>query len=261
VRTVDDEDRLVEAVSGSEVVINLLRPSGNGWMKAVTARIVAQAADAGIRRLLHCSSIDVYGSVTAAWIDETTVPQPRTAYEREQLAAEETAISAPVETCVVRLGAVFGPGGRNLMAFAQEARSAPLIKLMARRVLYGVRRLHLVSVEKVADVLRFLALTEQSFHGERVLVTDDDAPENNFAFLQDTLLRMFGRPELGGVPALPDSMMAIGMRLRGRSNSNPKRRFATTKLPALGFQSDETFRTRLEKYVEVLGRQDLSVAP
>jgi nucleoside-diphosphate-sugar epimerase len=260
VRIVDDEDRLVEAVSGSAVVINLLRPSGDGWMRAVTARIVSQAADAGIRRLLHCSSIDVYGSATADWIDEGTDPQPRTAYEREQFAAEETAVLAPVETCIVRLGAVFGPGGRNVIAFEQEARKAPLIKLMARRAAYGVRRLHLVSVEKVADVLRFLALTERSLHGERILVTDDDALENNFAFLQDTLLRTCGRRGLSWVPPLPHSMIAIGMRLRGRSNSNPRRRFAATKLAALGFQSDETFRTRLEGYAELLGRQDPSAA-
>ena len=46
--------------------------------------------------------------------------------------------------------------------------------------------------------------------------------------------------------------MAIALRLRGRSNCNPNRRFATAKLEALGFRSDENFRTRLEKYAEIL---------
>jgi nucleoside-diphosphate-sugar epimerase len=260
VRTADNDEEMVEAVSDSAVVINLLRPGGDGWLEAVTSRIVAQAAETGVRRLLHCSSIDVYGSVAADWIDEETVPQPRTAYEREHLAAEELAASAPVETCIVRLGAVFGPGGRNLVALAREVRDAPRTRLMVRRALYGNRRMHLVSIAKAADSLRFLALTDRPLRAERVLVTDDDAPENNFMFVQDLLLGAFGRPKLSWMPTLPDSMMAIGLRLRGRSNSNPRRRFATTKLAALGFHSNETFRTQLEKYAEMLGGHDMPAA-
>jgi len=256
-----DDDKLIEAVSGSAVIINLLRPSGDGWLETITARIAAQANELGVRRLVHCSTIDVYGSVAADWIDENTPPLPCTAYEREHLAAEKLASSAPIETCIVRLGAVFGPGGQNLAALAREARDAPHAKLIARRALYGNRRMHLVSIEKVADALRFFALTNRSFSAERFLVTDDDAPENNFAFVQDVLLRTFGRPELAWMPIVPDRILAIGLRLRGRSNSNPRRRFATTKLAAFGFQSDEAFRTRLEKYAEALGRGEMPAAP
>jgi len=261
VSTACDDDKLIAAVSGSAVVINLLRPSGNGWLETITARIAAQATELGVRRLVHCSTIDVYGSVAADWIDEDTPPRPRTAYEREHLAAEKLASLAPIETCIVRLGAVFGPGGRNLAGLARETRDASYAKLMTRRALYGNRRMHLVSIEKVADALRFFALTNRFFSAERFLVTDDDAPENNFAFVQDMLLRTFGRPELAWMPILPDSILAIGLRLRGRSNSNPRRRFATTKLAAFGFHSDEPFRTRLEKYAEALSRGEMPAAP
>ena len=252
VRTVANDDQLVEVITDGAVIVNLLRPSGNGWLEAISRRITAQAAKVSGCRILHCSSTDVYGDVTTNLIDEETYPRPRTAYEREHLAAEQITASARVESAILRFGAVFGPGGRNLLAFAEEARHASRAKLMARRALYGNRRLHLVSVEKAAAALRFLALIDRPLCAERFLVTDDDAPENNFAFIQDALLRAFGRPELCWVPVLPDNMMAISLRLRGRSNCNPQRRFATTKLEALGFRPDEKFRTRLEKYAATL---------
>ena len=160
-RAVANDDQLVEVIAGGAVIVNLLRPNGDGWLEAISGRIAAQAAKVSDCRILHCSSTDVYGGVTANWIDEETVPRPRTAYEREHLAAEHITASAPVETAILRFGAVFGPGGRNLVAFAREARRASRAKLMTRRVLYGSRRLHLVSVEKVADALRFLALIDR----------------------------------------------------------------------------------------------------
>jgi nucleoside-diphosphate-sugar epimerase len=210
-------------------------------------------ADIGVRRLIHCSSIDVYGSANAAWIDEDVLPEPRTDYAREQLAAEACVHAAPIETCVVRLGAVFGAGGRNMVSIAHEARHAPLSKLIARRALYGDRRMHLVSVEKVADVLRFLALSDHWFDRERILVTDDDASENNFAFVQDELLKSFGRPTLSWVPSLPSQVLSLGLRILGRANTDPTRRISSKKLTALGFHPSVTFRERLERYADCSG--------
>jgi nucleoside-diphosphate-sugar epimerase len=253
------DDGIVEAISGTTAVVNLLRPPGDGSVKAITARIAAQAGEVGVRRLIHCSSIDVYGGVSADWVDEETIPQPRTPYEREHLASEESVALAPVESCIVRLGAIFGTGGQNLVALAREVQNGARVTQMARRALYGTRRMHLVSVEKVADALRFLAYTNRSLYAERILLTDDDAPENNFAYVQDVLLRSFGRAPLAWMPALPDSLLAAGLWLRRRSN--PRRRFATRKLGALGFQSTETFRMRLDKYADALSRTHTLAAP
>ncbi|MGA3308031.1 MAG: NAD-dependent epimerase/dehydratase family protein [Xanthobacteraceae bacterium] len=263
IRAVDlaDRDSLVDALSGCAIVINLLRPQGDDQLLGLINLLVPILAEAGVRRYIHCSSIDVYGNAAADRIDETIVPEPQTPYEREQLAAETIAQSAPIEACIVCLGAVFGAGGRNMVALAQETKHASTLKLVARRTLYGKRRMHLVSVEKVADVLRFLALSDSIRGGERILVTDDDAPENNFAFVQDGLMRAFGRPALAWVPQAPTAILRAGLRLRGRSNTNPMRRIATDKLQAMGYSSNTDFRQQLMQYIAFLKRTEKQSLP
>ncbi|MGP0088924.1 MAG: NAD-dependent epimerase/dehydratase family protein [Xanthobacteraceae bacterium] len=240
---------LAQALSGCGVLINLLRPRGDGWLKKVMERLMPTFAQVGVRRYVHCSSIDVYGRASAGRITEQTAAVPKTDYEREHLAVETLAASAPFAVCIVRLGAVFGSGGRNVAVFVKEAQTAPLVKLVLRRALYGKRRLHLVSVEKAADALRFLAQRDSVAAYDCFLVTDDDAPENNFASLQDLLLAAFGRPSLTWVPALPRGVLRLLLYARGAGNIDPMRRFATEKITASGFRSNEDFRLRLADYV------------
>lgn len=218
-------------------------------MQTVTGTLVSSLAQTSIRRYIHCSSIDVYGRTPTSPITEETVPDPRSPYEREHFAAEALAGAAGCDACIVRLGAVFGPGGRNVTLFVNEAQSAPMAKLVLRRALYGQRRLHLVSVEKVVDALHFLAQREGQLGCKHLLLTDDDAPENNFEFLQDSLARAFGRPPLAWVPTLPGPGLRLILMLRGAPNIDPMRRFAGERLRSLGFAADVDFRSRLCRYI------------
>jgi nucleoside-diphosphate-sugar epimerase len=253
VRAVDlaNPASVVAALSGSSVAINLMRPQGDGRMQAATGMLVSSLAQTSIRRYIHCSSIDVYGRTKASHIGEETVPDPRSPYEREHLAAEALASAADCDVCIVRLGAVFGPGGRNVALFVNEAQGASLGKLVLRRALYGKRRLHLVSVETVVDALRFLAQREGQVGFKHLLLTDDDAPENNFGFLQDALAQAFGRPPLAWVPTLPAACLRLMLTLRGAANIDPTRRFAgEERLRSLGFAPDVDFRSRLGQYID-----------
>jgi len=67
-----------------------------------TALIAAACARRGIRRLVFTSTTALYGHAVpeagpAAWIDEDTVPRPRTVYHRTKLAAEALLRQAAVE--------------------------------------------------------------------------------------------------------------------------------------------------------------------
>src|SRR5690606_21486101 len=112
---------------------------------------------------------------------------------------------------VLRLGAVFGAGGRNVVGFAKEMRHAPGWKLALRRALYGDRRMHLVSVETVADALVRAALAPAPLGSQVVLVTEDAAPDNNFAYVQDCLAEAFGRAALKSVPVLPRICLRLAL--------------------------------------------------
>jgi nucleoside-diphosphate-sugar epimerase len=159
------------------------------------------------------------------------------------------------EVLVLRLGAVFGVGGLNIVSFVKEVSSAPLWKLALRRILYGKRRMHLVSVEKIVETLVFVVGVPRITQGEVILVTDDDSLENNFAYLQDVLMKSFGRPSLSLVPHLPSVILGILLRARGISNSNPMRRFQELRLAELGQKDGANFKRQLQRYVDYLRQQ------
>lgn len=78
-----------------------------------TRNVVSAAAAVGVRRVVHFSTIAVYGYNSGCILDETTRPAPATPYGASKLRAEEEALAAsaaqqtPLIT-ILRLGAVYG---------------------------------------------------------------------------------------------------------------------------------------------------------
>ncbi|MFJ3076113.1 NAD-dependent epimerase/dehydratase family protein [Pseudomonas sp. NPDC087029] len=252
---VNETHSLESILSPGCTVINLLRPDGSGWFDGAIANILDACKGARIKRYVHVSSIDVFGSAPDAVVDASTPIDPRTPYEREHAAAEARVRNVPAqcfEALVLRLGAVFGVGGLNITSFVDEVAHAPLWKLALRRLLYGQRRMHLVSVERVVQTLLFVSQVPLIRQGEVVLVTDDACTDNNFGFLQDALLQAFARPSLGRLPHLPPAALAVLLRMRKISNANPMRRFRETRLAEWGQPEAADFNLQLQRYVAVL---------
>lgn len=243
-----DPAAVAAAAEGAPVVVNLLRPDGTGWAAAVIAQLLPQFADVGVRRFVHSSSIDVYGATREALVSATTTPEPQTPYEREHHAIEQLVRGVDMERCIVRLGAVFGIGGVNLKAFVPEIKSGPRLKLAARRALYGRRRMHLVSVENVADVLILAATTPQPPLPEMLLACDDAAEENNFASVQAAMMARFGRRPLDRWPLLPPRVLQASLRILGRETRRPVRRYTDRGLEELGFKPEAPFTDRIEAF-------------
>jgi nucleoside-diphosphate-sugar epimerase len=114
------EQALREAVAGVEVVVCCAQ----GWapdrrlhyrkrIPELTQRVVQAAIGARIRRLVHVSTADVFGSEQAARITEKATLKPRQAYEKLRLFEEEWVLDAAgdeLEVVVVRPARVFGEG-------------------------------------------------------------------------------------------------------------------------------------------------------
>ncbi|MGN8249245.1 NAD-dependent epimerase/dehydratase family protein [Pseudomonas sp. SMV7] len=252
---VNDSASLAAILVPGCTVINLLRPDGSGWFEPAIANVLAACNEARIKRYVHVSSIDVFGAAPDAVVDADTQLEPRTPYEREHAAAEALVRVVPAdsfEVLVLRLGAVFGDGGLNIVSFVREVSVAPVWKLALRRILYGPRRMHLVSVEKVAQTLAFVAYVPQVNQGEVVLVTDDAAPENNFGHLQDALMQAFGRPSISCLPHLPPALLGLLLRLRRISNANPMRRFSEQRLAEWQQPPTADFKQQLQRYIALL---------
>jgi nucleoside-diphosphate-sugar epimerase len=236
------------ALDKATTVIDLLRPSGDGSRCAAGQRLGEAMKASEVRRLVHVSSIDVYGKAGSSVVDAATPPQPYTDYAREHLAAEQLAESRPVSTTLLRLGAVFGPGSRNLVAMARETASAPAWRLAARRALNGSRRFHLVSLETVVEIL--FATVDAADPPSRLVVTDDAAPENNFAYVQDLVIAACGRPDISSTPVFPRPVLHAALALRGYPPSLAHRRFSEPGLGIIGEQSAARFPERLKRYID-----------
>lgn len=252
---VDDPSTLAAIFVAGCTVINLLRPDGSGWFEPAIVNVLKACDQSGVKRYVHVSSIDVFGAAPQAVVDASTCIEPRTPYECEHAAAETLARSVPAtrfEVVVLRLGAVFGEGGLNIVSFVREVAGSPAWKLALRRVLYGPRRMHLVSVEKVAQTLAFVVRVPQVRQGEVLLVTDDAEPENNFGYVQDALMQAFGRPSISYLPHLPHTLLALLLRLRGISNANPGRRFREQRFAEWQQPVTADFKQQLQRYIALL---------
>ncbi|PPQ14330.1 hypothetical protein CV770_37485 [Bradyrhizobium sp. AC87j1] len=247
----DDPADVRRALTGSNVLINLLRADGQGWYPDLLRRLSQSFAKAGLRRCVHASTIDVYAGSATNPIDEETPVWPLSSYEKEHCEAERIIAAAFPEAAILRLGAVFGPGGRNVVRFGREMADASITKLALRRALYGERRMHLVSVFLVAHALAQFAVDARIHGTTRVLLTQDDHPDNNFAFLQDVLAESFGRQSLRKVPTLPRLTLRLALSLRGLPSQAVERRFSVQKAKRFGLIT-EGFSEALQNYARML---------
>lgn len=118
-----DRAQLSQALAGQEVVINLASVhldvgASDEKFEAVNVRAVGQlvelCAAARVRRLVHVSSVGVYGHVAHPPAAENAPLAPVNTYERTKRAGEEAARKAAaqygVDMIIVRPSWVYGPG-------------------------------------------------------------------------------------------------------------------------------------------------------
>lgn len=131
------------AAAGCELVFNAMGLPEQ-WLadedafERVNARgsetVVRAAAAAGVRRVVHTSTIDVFHAESGARFDESRVADyPKgTAYERSKQHAERLALAAAeelgIELVVVNPAAVYGPGPGGGATSLEQGLFEPLIE-------------------------------------------------------------------------------------------------------------------------------------
>ena len=141
---------LAEAFTGVDYVIHCAVGEDLRIIVDGTANVLRAAAEAGIRRVVHISSIAVYGEATGA-VDEKTAPPPGTlsAYGAAKAAAEALCRASGRElgVVVVRPSIVYGPfSARWTMLYALRLKSGRWKQLGA----LGQGKCNLVHVHDVA---------------------------------------------------------------------------------------------------------------
>jgi dihydroflavonol-4-reductase len=203
---VTDESSLPPAVAGCEVVFNAMGLPEQ-WVRdeAVFDRVNAQgslalaraAREAGVRRLVHTSTHDVFHAERGAGFDESRLADyPKgTAYERSKQRAEELVLGVRdgLEVVIVNPSGVYGPGPSATVSF-DKGMFEPLVRKRLPALPPG--GLGLVFTEGVAA--GHLLAAERGRDGERYILCDTHASLKELA---QTVVRVAGRGRVP--PTLP----------------------------------------------------------
>jgi nucleoside-diphosphate-sugar epimerase len=197
-----DPASLARAVEGCELVFNAMGlpeqwVRDEGVFDRVNAQgtlAVAQAARAaGVRRLVHTSTEDVFHAERGARFDESQVADyPKgTAYERSKQRAEELALSARdgLEIVIANPSGVYGPGPSGSVSF-DKGMFEPLVRRRLPALPPG--GLGLVFTEGLAA--GHLLAADRGRDGERYILCDTHVSLRELA---RTVVRVAGR---GWVP-------------------------------------------------------------
>lgn len=222
---------------------------------AETQLMVEACATAQVKRLVHCSTVSVYGRSTNTLLDESATCQPSNDYGRVKLAIERTILSAVAgrfETVLVRPSVVFGFDGEALVKLAEDLLCQPQWLNYLRSSLFGARHTHLVPVETVVAALWHCSWSPLIENGAVVVVSDDDDPLNNFQDVERLLLEGLGLPPYP-LPRLrvPRQFLELLLRLRGRANVDTRKRYLGDRLRQSGFVKPVAFATALEQFARV----------
>lgn len=173
-----DRESLVAAFQGVDVVVHCAygTTTDNALNERITREgtenVISAAAAAGIHRLVHLSTVAVYGSSLPEFVNEDTPYQAcKDWYGRSKQLAEKAVLAAhaegKIETVVLQPAIVYGPWGG---IWTIEP---------VRRILEGSLYLYdsgkgicnSLYVDNLAEAI-YLACTKPGIGGERFLITD-----------------------------------------------------------------------------------------
>ncbi len=235
-------------------VINLvyLWDAGEERNRACTSNLLDACKEAGIARLIHCSTAAVAGRATDDLIDEKTRCRPVTDYGLTKLKIEQDIIGVckgVFEVVVLRPTAVFGINGEPLKKLAADLSRGNCWKNYLKSCLFGRRRMNLVHVANVVAAIVFLISNTRHLEGEVFIVSDDDDSKNYFVAVERFLMDALGVKRYF-LPRLPLPLILLKWLLLslGRNNVNPRCDFDPGKLRGLGFKSPVTLVEGLAEY-------------
>jgi len=258
-----DLDSLERLLDLEAVVLNFAY-GGEGAGERVARALGTACARRGVRRLVHVSTCSVYGTTSGQVIDEASPCAPATAYERAKRAVEEVLQAEAhgrYELVILRPTAVFGPGGKNLETLALRVLRQSWPRRYLRACAMGRRRMHAVDVECVAAAVLFLASAPLEAPVERFIVSQDDEPMNDYRSIEAFLVRRFGAAPYPLAPvAPPPFLLSAGLRLAGRSVTDPLRSYSAAKLASCGFRRPRGFQDALEEYAGWLEQRETGQA-
>jgi dihydroflavonol-4-reductase len=118
--------------------------------------LVRAAAEAGARRVVHCSTVGVHGDIAHPPANEDAPLGPGDIYQRSKLAGETAAREAANQTglavTIARPSGIYGPGDRRLLKLFRGVARRRFVVLGSGDIFY-----HLTYIDDLTEGLRLCA--------------------------------------------------------------------------------------------------------
>ena len=157
-----DSSALSAALQGAEVAYHIAAIYRQAGVRAdeyvavnatAVGEVVRAAARAGVRRVVHCSTVGVHGDVEHPPANEDAPLQPGDVYQRTKLDGERAARAAAsdtgVEVVVARPTGIYGPGDRRLFKLFGGVARRRFVILGSGRIFY-----HLTYIDDLVEGFR-----------------------------------------------------------------------------------------------------------
>jgi nucleoside-diphosphate-sugar epimerase len=250
----EDPESLSRLLEPDITVVNLVYLWNVGELKnlAITSALLEACKIGRVKRLIHCSTAAVVGRVPNDEVVENTDCRPITEYGITKLKIEQLIVSTALghfDAVILRPTGVFGPGGEPLRKLANDLVNGSRLRNYFKSCLFGRRRMNLVHIANVVAAIQFLVQRSEHIDGEIYIVSDDDEASNNFADIEQFLMRTldcanYALPRI----SLPLGVLSLLLRCLGRNNINPRCNYIQGKLQSLGFNSPVAFEDGLAEY-------------
>ncbi|MBI2833494.1 MAG: NAD-dependent epimerase/dehydratase family protein [Acidobacteria bacterium] len=123
--------------------------------------LIETAAAAGVKRVVHCSTVGVHGDVEHPPADENAPLRPGDVYQRTKLQGEELGRAASIRTglpvVIARPSGIYGEGDRRLFKLFGGIARRRFVMLGSGKIFY-----HLTHVDDVVEGLRLCGEVEQA---------------------------------------------------------------------------------------------------
>lgn len=162
---VRDGARVERAATGAEVVYHIAaiyRQAGRGGDEyrdvnaKAPATVVRAARRAGVRRVVHCSTVGVHGDVENPPANEDAPLKPGDVYQVTKLEGEHMARDAAaecgIELVIARPTGIYGPGDRRLLKLFRGVARRRFVILGSGRIFY-----HLTYIDDLVEGFRLCA--------------------------------------------------------------------------------------------------------
>lgn len=239
-----------------DIIINLIyiRDSDKKNNINLVNNIIEACIFSKVSRLIHCSSASVFGDVQSQYINELTICNPKTDYEKIKLNIEELilkSLSTKIDVGILRPTAIVGYGGKNLKKLAYSLISGNKIVNYLRSCVLSSMPMHLVSARNVAESIIFLAFFKKRLNGNIFIVSEDENIDNNFKKVQEILIEELGiKSSFFPYIYLPRILQLLLFKILDRSDLNIKRIYDSKKIKEYGFEPKDTFKDAIKEFLD-----------